>query len=305
MKGSAYYSAVFRLIERYYLSDNFSLSGDDVAASVQDMDLSSTDLIEFLFSENAVLEDSRRLFLNFDCNLISSTKKTYDVFKLSELPKESVASIRQIVDAIKQDLKSNLKNITLVGSQARNLASSGSDYDFLIISRRKLEYRRYEVERSVDILQYTPAQFKKSLSKDDEFALWALKYGLTLYDNDYIEQCYPKKLVSFEELKKRKKQLLERLIYRTHLAFGSDRVSIISKRLKKLNSQVLRSAIIARGGIPRSAREIEAQFFEGVDVLFEIDQFEFDDSNWNSLEDLESAFECIKSFYNEYLQWEL
>jgi predicted nucleotidyltransferase len=213
-----------------------------------------------LININAISTAGDKVFINFENELVFSFKKSYDMLSLYNLHSRHINSILKIRDEIKKISNNKLLSVVLVGSYARNTASETSDYDFLIISDSEIVFKKTEQNKRIEIISYTPSKFENSLLSQDEFIIWGLKYGLVIYDNNYLNKFYPLNETKLQKLKKRKKELLERLVYRTVLSIGSCDTRTISTRIKDLKKQIMRSAIIALDCVPKSSPELPGQF---------------------------------------------
>lgn len=87
-------------------------------------------------------------------------------------------------------LKCHPEKIVLFGSWARGEEDLYSDIDLIIVlqsNKRFLDrladlYEMWSLNRSVDILAYTPEEFNEMLADDNSLVTRALKEGVVIYE---------------------------------------------------------------------------------------------------------------------------
>ncbi len=252
---------------------------------------------------DAIFAANEKTFVNFSNELVFSFKSSYDMFRLYQLPARHAGSILKVKDIIKKVTGKKLCSLLLVGSYARNMASETSDYDFLAICDEKIKHIQNQDGKKIEVISYTTEEFKNALSEEDEFVLWGLKYGLLLYDNDYLRYFFPSRDNTFFKLKKRKKDLLERLVYRASLSISSQNISAMSVRIDDLKKQIMRSSVIALDCIPKSSPEIPEQFKKSInngELADEIIRIET--TKYIAEQQFEESFKTLRKFYFTWLR---
>lgn len=298
---SNFYNSIHHIIEFYLENDRFYLTSDELNSACKNEELYST-----LHNINAIVTYQNKIFLNFENELIFSIKKSTDIFNLYKLPIADINNILSIKEELINISKNRSYTIILVGSYARNKATENSDYDFIVVADEKIKYKKFSNDKKIEIICYDRPEFKKGITLEDEFILWALKYGLILHDNNFISQYYPTHDSYFSELKTRKKNQLERMVYRTSLSFGSNKINIISKRLNDLKKQIIRSSIIASDKIPKSSPEISQQARQYVFNPNICSMLSKPTAHNNqSYNELKEDFDSLRKYYFEWLRGQL
>ncbi|MDY0278818.1 MAG: nucleotidyltransferase domain-containing protein [Acholeplasma sp.] len=292
-------SALFELFSLYSNSENFNLDASTCSKSCGKYDNYRC----FLKSIDAVITADEKTFINFNNELVFSFKKFYDMYNIYQLQYKDYISILKIKDDIKKVAGDKLCSVLLVGSHARNAANERSDYDFLVICDDKNKYNKKINDKKIDIISYTTKEFECAVSDEDEFVLWGIKYGLIIYDVDYLKFYFLFKDAKLLKLKKRKKELLERLVYRTSLTIGSRNTSVMYKRIEDLKTQILRSSIIALGSIPKSSPELPEQFEKNINNAELTEGISSVEIKQDFAEpQLVESFETLRKFYFEWLR---
>jgi uncharacterized protein len=111
---------------------------------------------------------------------------TADTLKTSEITPEI---IRFVVDVIAKKL--NPEKIIVFGSSARGGMNEYSDLDIFVVmeSQKNRRERRAEISRllrprffPIDIVVYTPDEFRQAINTEDPFVEEVLATGKTLYE---------------------------------------------------------------------------------------------------------------------------
>lgn len=301
MKKTNFFETLRKIVAQYSKSDRFYFN---IQAYY---DLCETqDKANLLKKINAVYTTTDKAFLNFENELVLSIKKSNDIYNLYNLHESDTKSILAIKNDLKKITKNRLQAVLLVGSYARNTASEKSDYDFLVVSNEKIKYKKIISGKKIEVISYQTDEFIKSLLKEDEFILWGLKYGLILYDNEFLSSFFPLKDTNFIKLKHRKKELLERLVYRAGLSIGIDKTNVTSMRLNELKTQLMRSSIIALNYHPKSSPELSNQFKTYIDnPKITKGIIEITTGRNSTKQQLQESFEKLKTFYFEWLRKQL
>jgi predicted nucleotidyltransferase len=88
--------------------------------------------------------------------------------------------VRHFIGALQSANAGREIAVVLVGSVARNTATSHSDLDLLVVSTERLT--RTESAEGLHVQMFTKTQFIERLSTGDDFAAWCVRYGIPVLD---------------------------------------------------------------------------------------------------------------------------
>lgn len=192
-----------------------------------------------------------------------SQEKVFDIINhLDYIDDALKLELNKIVDLLLRKYKS-IKAIILIGSAARNLTTEKSDIDFLIISTRRIKKIKIHsnIGLKLDFILRTTKKFRNAYKNiDDELVIWSVKYGVVLYDNNFIRPFF--NILPFNEAKtivnKKKIMIIK------YIDFLLNNSSILSDRTFSENTMkiyyfLLRLILLNNGYIPKSKNELYLQ----------------------------------------------
>ncbi|MBE1446139.1 nucleotidyltransferase domain-containing protein [Paenibacillus sp. OAS669] len=249
--------------------------------------------------------DYEKIGLDFSNPLIGNAKITSDWLKLYKVCDALLYSeIVRIVNQLLLD-KVSIVSILLVGSVARGLYSEKSDVDIIVILNKKVKTDKLaykSVFRDINIVYRLKKQFHEAYLEGKEFFIWAIKYGLLLFDKNYIVNYYqnPINKIKKDEMQN-KFSYINIIVPRIYDALLGNDLALGRKYIKKLIIQTARIILISKELVPKSRPELDKQ-------LDEIQEpFSIIYNNINYIEDmnkeeLSDITDSVFSYINNYLK---
>lgn len=250
-------TAIARLVVK---NDAFGVPKSEVTKSAYAISRQGTLIIEHLINIEAIIVHDEYVFLNYNNELTYSARRTYD---LSRLYANSPNTVNDVIATKRQLLSGEFGKVNaifLVGSHSRNTATTRSDLDFLVISSKKGGKASLQTLRKIDIIHYETQFAPIALEQCDEFLLWAFKYGVLLYDDNFFAALCPRHQVDLFLPVRRKKAAIEKTLYSISLASDEKNRHGLADKILRLEEQIYRLAIMQSGKLPKSSRELKDQF---------------------------------------------
>jgi predicted nucleotidyltransferase len=142
---------------------------------------------EKLIKRNILVKYEEKYYLNYLNNDVSYVieNNSFNYIKNENIKNYIKEVSSQIINKYK-----SIKSIILIGSVSRNLNTIDSDFDFLVISSRKIKKIKIKKlkDYKLDFILKTTEEFKNEYNNNSELILWSLKYGIPLYDNKFLHE---------------------------------------------------------------------------------------------------------------------
>lgn len=214
---------------------------------------------QYLIDNNILTKYNNLYYLNYDNKDVLKIveKKSITYLKNKSIRKD----IQNIVNLLLKKYKS-IQSIILIGSTARNLSTNNSDLDFLIITSRKIKriHLNENIKYNLDFSIKTIKQFKADYKNKQELVLWALKYGITLYNESFLSSYRDIiKLNDFHHIINNKKVQINKYI---NFIFEYNKILDIDGILyyfKKIFYFLLRYYLYINSYVPKSKPELVMQ----------------------------------------------
>jgi len=280
--------------------------------------LTLTDVKRFLASEKINYEEfesvflakklalisGENIFLNFEHRFIRTLKKARDLYLIETLPPSVRGEIVFVSHNMLTKMKDDISTILLIGSAARGKLGASSDLDFFVILNRALgrDLLGHNKKSRIELQFSTRIGFGRLFRDRDELALWALKYGLIIYDDDYVFDYYlPSELQVGEKTVIKKRRMIQRLIDDI-----SDSPNATEKRIRhkltRLIFQMARYILILNDELPLSRSELPDQLMEyAPELAKKISEFE-SKPVWDRDELLRCFYEFRSLYDRELMQ---
>ncbi len=153
-----------------------------------DINSSMTNDINSLVNSNILIKESNKIYINFNYQSNVYLKKLIDQTKFEQIDQKLQKEILYINNLLFKENRNKIFSIFLIGSVARNTYSDSSDLDLVIIhSGDKIKLPSLVNKMiQVQFITYSKTDFRLKNIERDEILIWALKYGLLIYDRNYL-----------------------------------------------------------------------------------------------------------------------
>lgn len=247
------------LLEFYRQSASFAINKSSLCLEMEKVGGDYSE-VELLFSEELTCNSEDCCFVNFKNDKLYEAKIKDDQRLISTFCGKE---FKQVLSELLTCHKANLSAIIVVGSFARGVASESSDLDLIIISKKRIRPKELSCMHSTsqcDFISYSAEVFEKNIQLGNEFALWALKYGLVYFDRDFLQSLFPDHHVSCNAAFLAKIILLEKLFYQLRLSLYRQRSHIAKKKLDTIIKHMIRLELLKKDLLPKSSPELREQF---------------------------------------------
>lgn len=142
---------------------------------------------EKLIKKNILIKYQEKYYLNY---LNDDVSHIIENNSFNYIKNENIKNyIKEVSSQITNKYKS-IKSIILIGSVSRNLNTIDSDFDFLVISSRKIKKIKIKKlkDYKLDFILKTTEEFKNEYNNNSELILWSLKYGIPLYNDNFLHK---------------------------------------------------------------------------------------------------------------------
>ncbi|WP_164702515.1 nucleotidyltransferase domain-containing protein [Aliarcobacter cryaerophilus] len=201
--------------------------------------------------------------------------------------------------------KNKIFTMFLIGSVARNTYNENSDIDIVIIhSGEEINIPKFIISnKKVQIISYNKKEVKSKFNSD-EILIWTLKYGILIYDKNFIFNGFIIKNddITINKLIIKKKMQIENLFttFDKFIELKLKNQEILYPILNKLKYMICRYLILLENKIPTSKHELKQELIE----YGKYDKFisiydEIDKAN-SSMNSIEIYFKLRKYFLNSF-----
>lgn len=261
----------FHKLFEFFCSNIFSSTSYKKYDEFLISEIIDTKYSDMLIKKKYLILENDKIYLNFQNEFISSYKKTYDIYKFQLLNYSTQEEIINVRDSILNEFKNRITSIILIGSAARNKLTLESDLDIIVVADDRIKKRlrdKLQVYK-IEIQSYTKENFDYLFNENEEIILWAIKYGLILYDNNFIfKYYYQNKLNIGHRTIMNKRKLIEMLI--SDITNNLDiPLSRIKFKIDRFVYQCARLFLIMQDIMPLSRNEIADQIEKFSPILAE------------------------------------
>jgi len=282
----------FRKIFDFFLDRSLSIVTRNMFTDFLILNRINLKYLDMLIAKNYVISENDIVRLNYQNDFIIFLRKAYDIFKIQSLNSSAVIEIMNLRDVILKEKKCNIASIILIGSAARNMLKENSDIDIVLVAdgraikriTQQLKIYKFELQF------YTREAFDRLFKENEEIILWTVKYGLVLFDDNFIFSYYNqfKQNIGMQTIRK-KRRLIDLLIrdIKNNLDNSEKRIKF---KIERLIFQCARMYLIMQDIIPLSRQEIPSQIgITSPRLANKIEEF--------TLRSNESKEEIIQYFY--------
>lgn len=260
-------------------------------------------MINKLIEENLLKLEKDFVYINFSKKSNIYLKNLVDQLIFEKIDNNLQNEILFIKKELMKMNKNKIFTIFLIGSVARNTYKENSDIDIVVFhSGERIDIPKFIIsKKKVQIISYNKEELKSKLY-DDEILIWTLKYGLLLYDKNFIFDGF---IIKNDDIKI-KKLIINKKIQIENLFITFERfIEIKSKDkevlfiiLNKLKHLISRYLILLENKIPTSKHELKKELIDYKKYTKFIDIYnEIDNAN-SSMQIVEIYFKLKKYFFN-------
>lgn len=243
--------------------------------------------------------------MDFTDPFIAAVKTSVDWYKLK---KSTDSLVYSEVERVYYSLMDNKEviSIVLVGSVARGLYNEASDIDFLVITENQESINVKEDYlspfRNINVVYRSKRQMLLSYKKGKEFFVWAIRYGLLLYDKNFWVQMYGWKLRKINKNEAEKKRTY---VYKTvseiYTSLINGDVAKTSPLIRKVAIQIARIILILNNIIPKSRPELALQIQENCPQFYNLYMM-LEDVEGMEKHDAIEYVDRMHEFLNQYVE---
>ncbi len=230
-------------------------------SELSDFDLSEINMLQ---DKNVICRDGNYIYINFDKKSNIFLKKLADEMSFEEID----LNIRNEVLLAKRSLLSLNKNrvlsVILIGSVSRNMYNKKSDIDLIVFhSGEELILPKFVNNiKNIQFIPYSTKNFINSSTYDDEILIWGLKYGLIIYDRNYIfrQSIVINRDKSIDSIVLKKREQIEYMCgVFEHMVDDQFSSNELNKILVKIAHLFMRYIVLINRDFPLSKHELKKQ----------------------------------------------
>lgn len=260
------------------------------------IDDSNKKIIYDLFNEGIVkIEKEKFAYIDYFNSSNRYFKNFIDSVNFEEIDcnlKEEILYLKKYILNLN---KNRIHAIFLIGSVSRNKFEENSDIDIVLIhSGEEIELPKIFYNRKVQFIKFNNKNILKD-TDENEMLIWTLKYGLLIYDRNYVynKLVHNPLKINFQKLIFEKRlqiektfALIDNLLKKGHLKENE-----LLEDLFKVNHLIKRYVILYKNDIPKSRPELEKQIKKNNIILdIELDKIP-------SLDEMINFYFSLKKFY--------
>lgn len=268
---------------------------------IQELTNSNRNEVDLLIEQKTLIQKNNDLFINFDKKSLIYLKKLVDQMKFEQIDLKLQNEILFIKNILFKEYRNRIFSIFVVGSTARNTSNLDSDLDILVIhSGEKIVLPKIANHIiNIQVITYTTEKFSLEKLEDSELLIWALKYGLLIYDKNFIF----KKVQAFRSLDYHNQIIQKKRVqidymcntFEVMLKSENENMKNTLDMLNKILHLVSRYIILLNGVFPLSRPELKKQIYDydsGIVNIYE----QLERGNLSKNELIELYFSLKKNF---------
>lgn len=191
--------------------------------------------------------------------------------------------------------KNKINAIFLIGSVSRNKFEENSDIDIVLIhSGEKIELPKIFYNRKVQFIKFNNKNILKDID-ENEVLVWTLKYGLLIYDKNYVynKLVHNPLKINFQKLIFEKRLQIEKTfaLIDNLLRKDSLKENKLLEDLFKVNHLIKRYIVLCKNDIPKSRPELQNQIKKN-NIILDIELNKFP-----SHDEIINFYFSLKNFY--------
>lgn len=221
--------------------------------------------VDLLVKQKILVQKNNDLFVNFEKKSLIYLKMLVDQFKFEQIDLKLQNEILFIKNLLFKEYRNRIFSVFVIGSTARNVSNSDSDLDLLIIHSGKNITLPSIANRivKIQVITYSTKNFSLDKLEDSELLIWALKYGLLIYDKNFIF----KKVQAFRSLDYHNQIIQKKRLqidymcntFEVMLKSNNENKKNILDMLNKILHIISRYIILLNGVFPLSRPELKTQ----------------------------------------------
>ena len=247
-----------RLLTRYWYRD---FSAYEISEEAKISVPTAYKVIKKLKIKSIIIEEKRRVKLDFNNIFSYSFKIMYDSEKILDLSKDEQSKVNHVFNVFKKEYEGNLLAFIIFGSASTNEQTKDSDIDFLVITgkRKDIDYRKRGLLSigNLNIIEKKQNEFENDYLLANDLVLNALMNGIILFDNGLIRFLLNKPLPkpSYEVIMQ-KKERLDVLKERLFTLLKDESYKELVEQLKLFLIEKARILLLEKDIIPSSKKNI-------------------------------------------------
>lgn len=220
--------------------------------------------LQVLIEKKKVIKENNQIHINYNLKSNRLFKEYIDQCKFEELDQKLQNEILYIKSLLFKVNKNKIFSIFLIGSIARNTHNVRSDIDLLILhsgEKIKLPEIKNKLYNTQFITHNTKDLFLNGVINDEIF-IWALKYGLLLYDRNFIfSKIQSIKSLDYFQVTIKKREQIDYMctVFESILKSDYDNYQHLLKTLMKILNLMSRYILLLYGEFPLSRPELKQQ----------------------------------------------
>lgn len=144
--------------------------------------------INSLIEQKILINEEKEIYINFNLESNVLLKKLIDQIKFERIDLKRQKEILYIKNLLLKENRNKIFSIFVTGSVARNTHNNDSDIDIVVIHSGEKIVRPKVVNNifKIQLITFSKEAFSLQYLDDQELLIWTLKFGLLIYDKNYI-----------------------------------------------------------------------------------------------------------------------